>query len=124
MGPTVVRRIDYLGTTLEYTLRVASVRAPATSATVRFGSSRMHTTTLRKVGGSVMLAVPPALVDVLELQVGAKVRIWIEDGRLVVAMRARPRYTLKELLAQCDEDAADDKDGAWLEARPVGRELL
>ena len=25
----------------------------------------MHTTKLRKVGGSVMLAVPPALLDVL-----------------------------------------------------------
>ena len=84
----------------------------------------MHTTTLRKVGGSVMLAVPPALLDVLELRAGADVRIGIEDGRLVVAARPRPRYTLEELLAQCDENAADELDGAWLEARPVGKELL
>ncbi|MBV9567389.1 MAG: antitoxin, partial [Hyphomicrobiales bacterium] len=33
----------------------------------------MHTTNLRKVGGSVMLAVPPALLDVLHLAPGAKV---------------------------------------------------
>lgn len=84
----------------------------------------MHTTTLRKVGGSVMLAVPPALLDVLELRAGAKVCIWIEDGRLVVAARPRLRYALEELLAQCDENAADDVDAAWLEARPVGRELV
>ena len=32
-----------------------------------------HTTNLRKVGGSVMLAVPPALLDLLKLGVGAKV---------------------------------------------------
>ena len=83
----------------------------------------MHTTTLRKVGGSVMLAVPPALLDVLELRAGANVRIGIEDGRLVVAV-PRPRYTLDELLAQCDENAADEVDGAWLDARPVGKELL
>ena len=83
----------------------------------------MHTTTLRKVGGSVMLAVPPALLDALELRAGAKVSIGIEDGRLVVAKRARPRFALEELLAQCDENATDDEDGAWLEARPVGREL-
>ena len=83
----------------------------------------MHTTTLRKVGGSVMLAVPPALLDVLELRAGDNARVGIEDGRLVVA-RARPHYTLEELLAQCDESAADDVDGAWLEAGPVGRELL
>ncbi len=84
----------------------------------------MHTTTLRKVGGSVMLAVPPALLDVLELRVGSEVRIGIEDGRLVVAVRPRPRYTLEKLLAQCDENAADDVDDAWLEGRPVGKELL
>lgn len=84
----------------------------------------MHTTTLRKVGGSVMLAVPPALLDVLELRAGANVRIGIEDGRLFVAARPRPRYTLEELLAQCDENAEDDVDRDWLEARPVGRELL
>ena len=83
----------------------------------------MHTTTLRKVGGSVMLAVPPALLDVLELRAGANVRIGIEGGRLFVAA-PRPRYTLEELLAQCDENAEDDVDRAWLEARPVGRELL
>ena len=79
----------------------------------------MHTTTLRKVGGSVMLAVPPALLDVLELRTGDN-----EDGRLVVAIPPRPRYTLEELLAQCDEEAVDDMDAAWLEARPVGQELL
>ena len=35
----------------------------------------MHTTNLRKVGGSVMLAVPPALLDILHLQPGATVGI-------------------------------------------------
>ena len=84
----------------------------------------MHTTTLRKVGGSVMLAVPPALLDVLKLRAGAEVLIGIEEGRLVVTARPRPRYTLEELLAQCDESAADDVGDAWLEARPVGKELV
>ena len=84
----------------------------------------MHTTTLRKVGGSVMLAVPPALLDALELRAGTRVSIGIKDGWLVVAKRPRPRYTLEELLAQCDENAADDEDGAWPEAQRVGKELL
>ncbi len=60
----------------------------------------MRTTNLRKVGGSVMLTVPPALLDVLRLQPGAKVGIAIEDGRLVVEPQPRRRYTLAELLAQ------------------------
>ena len=85
----------------------------------------MHTTYLRKLGGSVILAVPPALLDVLELRAGARVDIGIEDGRLTVAPRTRPSYTLDELLAQCDETApADHADRAWLEAKPIGNELL
>ena len=84
----------------------------------------MHRTQLRKVGRSVMLAAPPALIDVLELRAGARVNIAIEEGRLVVAPRTRPRYTLDELLAQCNETApADDGDRAWLEAKPIGNEL-
>ena len=85
----------------------------------------MHTTNLRKVGGSVMLAVPPALLDLLELGVGARVDIAVENGRLVVAPRKRPSYSLDELLAQCDEAAAlSDEDRAWIDAKPVGDELL
>ena len=85
----------------------------------------MHSTNLRKVGGSVMLAVPPALRDVLELRAGAKVDIGVEDGRLVVAPRTRPTYTLDELLAQCDDAGrVDEEDRRWLDAKPVGKELL
>ena len=65
----------------------------------------MHTTNLRKVGGSVMLAVPPALLDILHLQPGAKVGIAVESGRLVVEPQQRRRYTLDELLAQCNPKA-------------------
>lgn len=84
----------------------------------------MHTTSLRKVGGSVMLAVPPALLDVLGLSAGARVGLAVENGRLMVEPEARPRYTLEELLAQCDASAdPPDGDGDWLEARPAGGEL-
>jgi antitoxin ChpS len=85
----------------------------------------MYTTNLRKVGGSVMLAVPPALLDILHLQPGTKVGIAIESGRLVVEPRQRPRYTLNELLAQCDPKARRVKEEQeWLDSKPVGRELI
>ncbi len=84
-----------------------------------------HTTNLRKVSGSVMLAVPPAPLDLLNLGVEAKVGIGVEDGRFVVEPTTRPGYTLEELLAQCDDAAAlSAEDRAWLNARPVGNELL
>jgi antitoxin ChpS len=85
----------------------------------------MHTTNLRKVGGSIMLAVPPALLDILHLRPGVKVGIAIESGRLVVEPQQRPRYTLDELLAQCDPKAARNKeDREWLDSKPAGAELI
>jgi antitoxin ChpS len=85
----------------------------------------MHTTNLRKVGGSVMLAVPPALLDLLQLQPGAKVGIAVESGRLVVEPQPRPRYTLEELLAECNPKARRTKEEQqWLDTKPAGTELL
>ena len=85
----------------------------------------MHTTNLRKVGGSVMLAVPPALLEILQLQPGAKVDVTVEGGRLVVEPQQRRRYTLNELLAKCDPKARrTKKEKEWLDGKPVGGELL
>ena len=85
----------------------------------------MYTTNLRKVGGSIMLAVPRALLDLLNLGVGAKVDIGVENGRLVIEPKARPRYSLDELLAQCDENEVPSSENrAWIDAKPVGKELL
>lgn len=85
----------------------------------------MHTTNLRKVGGSVMLAVPPAILELLKLQAGSSVGLAVADGRLVIEPIRPPRYTLDELLAQCDASAAvSDEDRQWLDGRPTGSELL
>ncbi|MGA3186887.1 MAG: antitoxin [Bryobacteraceae bacterium] len=85
----------------------------------------MHTTNLRKVGGSVMLAVPPALLDMLHLQPGAQVGIAVESGRLIIEPQQRRRYTLNELLAQCNPKARRaKKEQEWLDSKPVGGELI
>ena len=85
----------------------------------------MHTTHLRKVGGSVMLAVPPALLDVLRLRPGGKVGIAVESGRLVVEPQQRPRYTLEELLARCNTKARRSReDREWLAGKAAGAELI
>ncbi len=85
----------------------------------------MHSTKLRKVGGSIMLAVPPAILDLLKLRTGAKLNMDVQDGRLVIEPEARPRYSLDDLLAQCDGTAPTSaEDRAWVDAKPVGRELL
>ena len=89
----------------------------------------MHITSLRKVGGSVMLAVPPAILDLLHLQSGATVGLAVEGDRLVVQPQPRRRYMLDALLAQCEgggdsgaDPAPEERD--WLDVLPAGDELL
>ena len=85
----------------------------------------MHTTNLRKVGGSVMLAVPPAFLDQLQLQAGATVGLVVDHGRLVMEPKPRPRYTLAELLAASDysqPQSAEERE--WVDAPAAGAELL
>jgi antitoxin ChpS len=85
----------------------------------------MHTTNLRKVGGSVMLSVPPALLEILGLRPGAEVGVTVAKGRLIVEPRNRPRYTLDELLAQCNRKIRRTKaEREWVAGKPVGRELI
>jgi antitoxin ChpS len=84
----------------------------------------MHTTSLRKVGGSVMLSVPPAILDLLHLEVGATVGLEVDGDRLVISTRMKPHYTLDELLAQCDGQAPlSEEDREWIDLPSVGREL-
>ncbi len=85
----------------------------------------MHTTILRKVGGSIMLAVPPALLDIMQLQPGAKVGIAVESGRLIVDPKPQRRYNLSELLAECGPKARRSKaEREWLTSKSTGRELI
>jgi antitoxin ChpS len=85
----------------------------------------MHTTSLRKVGGSVMLAVPPVLLKLLQLEAGATVAVDVEDGRLIVEPQRKPRYTLEELLAASDySQPQPPEEREWVDAPAVGRELI
>ncbi len=85
----------------------------------------MHITNLRKVGGSVMLAVPPALLDLLHLKAGAPVGVAVDGGRLIVEASPRPCYTMAELLAASDySQGVSPEDREWLDAPAVGKEIL
>ena len=44
----------------------------------------MHTTTPHKVGESVMMVVPPTLLDLLHIGAETKVALTVDNGRLVV----------------------------------------
>lgn len=86
----------------------------------------MATVTLRNLGGSVVMTIPRKILDLIHLDAGARVEVSLQNGKLVVEPRMKPCYTLIELLAVCTEEnmALTDEDRAWLEAQPVGKEVL
>lgn len=85
----------------------------------------MHIANLRSVGGSVMMAIPKALLDTLGLAANNRVGLTVDDGRLVVAPAPKKRYSLDELIAQCDASAPlSAEDAAWLDEPAVGQEAL
>lgn len=84
-----------------------------------------HAARLRKVGGSVMLAIPKPMLDALDLAPDASVGLSIRGGRLVVDPRKRRRYSLDELLAQCARPGRHSRrEREWVASRPFGRELI
>lgn len=79
---------------------------------------------IAKWGNSLGLRLPRAVAEQLGLAPGQSVEVRAEGARLVVEP-SRPRYTLEELLAQCNPKAPRSKaDRAWTRSRPVGRELI
>jgi antitoxin ChpS len=85
----------------------------------------MLLTTLRTVGGSVMFAIPKPILEELGLSPNTQVGLSMSEGRLIVDPHPRPRYTLAELIVQCDLSApVTEESQAWLEAEPFGREII
>jgi antitoxin ChpS len=72
-----------------------------------------------------MLAVPPAILEQLHLKTGVKVGLAVDGERLVMQPRPKPRYTLEELLAKSDySQPRTAEEQEWIDAPPVGRELI
>lgn len=86
----------------------------------------MATIALRQVGGSVAMVIPPAFLQALELSVGSKVDLSLNDDKIVInPVRPKVKYSLDELLNQSDFEAARNEESqTWLSAPAVGNEIL
>lgn len=82
----------------------------------------MAVVTLCSIEGALMLPIPADMLAQLNLKNGAQVDVSSHDGHLTI--KPALGYSLEEMLAQCDqaiELTAEDR--AWLDAKPMGREI-
>lgn len=84
----------------------------------------MSDTKIQKWGNSMALRIPAVTMRAWGIEEGQSVALKVEDGTLVVRPTQK-RYSLAELLAQCDFSkpmSAEERE--WLDAPVKGRELL
>lgn len=90
----------------------------------------MTTATLRKLGGSTVVALPPSLLDLLNCRQGDAVEIKFVAGKIEITSLKRKKMSLQERLKlyeqalplRTTQDLQEDEE--WLNAKPVGKEVL
>jgi antitoxin ChpS len=83
----------------------------------------MTTVILRNLGGSVVMTLPKKILNLVDLQSGSKVSIDVQDGKLIIEPKTKPRYKLAELMAQCDlSKPLSEDEQIWLNDSTTGRE--
>lgn len=89
----------------------------------------MATATLRKLGGSTVIAIPPVFLDALNCNVGDQLELSLNEDRVELRVKQK-RLSLKERLdiykaalpLKTEEEKAEE--AVWQNIRPVGREIL
>ena len=84
------------------------------------------TSKIRRQGGAAVVTIPPALLKLMDIEVGAKVSLSVADGELIArpVKSSRKRYSLSELLQGADVLTELNAQTEWArEGDPVGREI-
>jgi len=79
---------------------------------------------IRKLGNSAGIILPSALLRSLNLTVGSAVNAEQVKGKLILTPAPKTRYSLSELMAQCNPKAPlSDDIKEWNSMTPVGKEM-
>jgi antitoxin ChpS len=80
---------------------------------------------IQQWGNSAAIRLPAAVLKQMQLGVGSTLSLDTAGETMVLKpLRTKPKYTLEELMAQCDLTAPEPADMAdWNAMRPVGREV-
>jgi len=81
-------------------------------------------TSLRNIGNSKGVVFPVQLLKELNINLGDKLDAKAENGSIVITPKStKPKYTLAELLSQCDESAPmPETIVQWDNSQSVGNE--
>lgn len=85
-----------------------------------------NTAKIRRQGGAAVFSIPPALLKMLGVDVGAELTLVVDNGTLVATpLKPKKKYTLAELLEGSDEMIALSRRAAgWDTGAPVGNQIL
>lgn len=84
----------------------------------------MFTSTIQEKDGKFTVDVPADLIQQHGLHTGSSLEVEIVNERLLLRRR-RSKYTIEELLAQCDFSLPISEEDKQWEAMPaVGREII
>ena len=80
---------------------------------------------IQQWGNSAAIRIPSTVLKQMRLEVGSTLSLDTAGESMVLKpVRSKPKYTLEELMAQCDLNAPEPEDmAAWNTMRPAGREV-
>ncbi|MQH33516.1 type II toxin-antitoxin system ChpS family antitoxin [Escherichia coli] len=79
--------------------------------------------TIKRWGNSAGMVIPNIVMKELNLQPGQSVEAQVSNNQLILTPISR-RYSLDELLAQCDMNAAElSEQDVWGKSTPAGDEI-
>ncbi|EOB9953048.1 type II toxin-antitoxin system antitoxin ChpS [Escherichia coli] len=79
--------------------------------------------TIKRWGNSAGMVIPYIVMKELNLQPGQSVEAQVSNNQLILTPISR-RYSLDELLAQCDMNAAElSEQDVWGKSTPAGDEI-
>ena len=79
---------------------------------------------IQRWGNSAALRIPATLLRAWGIEEGQAITMEVQDG-VLMARPAQKRYTLAELMAQCDFSIpADAQECQWLDTPAAGQESI
>jgi antitoxin ChpS len=84
------------------------------------------TSKIRRQGGAAVITIPPALLKLMDVDVGQQVTLSVAEGELTARpiRQGKKRYPLKELLVGSAAIKRLNAETEWArEGDPVGREI-